>query len=126
MAQSIVDALYEKNKHIARDVAQYFNDMQAVAKEMRRILVPNGYVCIVIGNTKIKDVYIKSAEVFYEFLQNEGLQEVQVIKRSITFVYDCVPARSNPASYVCRTGGETLQGICGSAQIGRASCRERV
>lgn len=83
LAQSIVDALYEKNKHIARDVAQYFNDMQAVAKEMRRILVPNGYVCIVIGNTKIKDVYIKSAEVFYEFLQNEGLQEVQVIKRSI-------------------------------------------
>lgn len=83
LARSIVDALYEKNKHVARDVAQYFNDMQAVAKEMKRILAPNGYACVVIGNTKIKDVHIKSAEVFYEFLQNEGLQEVQVIKRSI-------------------------------------------
>lgn len=83
LAQSIVDALYEKSKHIARDVAQYFNDMHAVAKEMKRILVPKGYACIVIGNTKIKDIHIKSAEVFYEFLQNEGLQKVQVIKRSI-------------------------------------------
>lgn len=83
LAQSIVDALYEKSKHVARDVALYFNDMQAVAKEIKRILAPNGYACIVIGNTKIKDVHIKSAEVFYEFLQNEGLQEVQVIKRSI-------------------------------------------
>ena len=83
LAQSIVDALYEKSKHVAKDVAQYFKDMQAVAKEMKRILAPNGYACIVIGNTKIKDVHIKSAEVFYEFLQNEGLQEVQVIKRSI-------------------------------------------
>lgn len=83
LARSIVDALYEKSKHVARDVAQYFNDMQAVAKEMKRILASDGYACIVIGNTKIKDVHIKSAEVFYEFLQNEGLQEVQVIKRSI-------------------------------------------
>lgn len=82
-AQKIVDALYEKSNHIARDVAQYFNDMQEVAKEMHRVLALNGYACIVIGNTKIKEVQIKSAEVFYEFLQNAGLRKVEVIKRSI-------------------------------------------
>lgn len=82
-AQKIVDALSEKSNHIARDVAQYFNDMQEVAKEMSRVLAPNGYACIVIGNTKIKEVQIKSAEVFYEFLRNAGLRKVEVIKRSI-------------------------------------------
>lgn len=82
-AQKIVDALSEKSNHIARDVAQYFNDMQEVAKEMHRVLALNGYACIVIGNTKIKDVQIKSAEVFYEFLRNAGLHKVDVIKRSI-------------------------------------------
>lgn len=82
-AQKIVDALSEKSNHIARDVAQYFNDMQEVAKEMHRVLALNGYACIVIGNTKIKDVQIKSAEVFYEFLRNAGLRKVEVIKRSI-------------------------------------------
>lgn len=82
-AQKIVDALSEKSNHIARDVAQYFNDMQEVAREMHRVLAPNGHACIVIGNTKIKEVQIKSAEVFYEFLRDSGLKKVEVIKRSI-------------------------------------------
>ena len=82
-AQKIVNDLSEKSKHIARDVAQYFNDMQEVAKEMARVLAPNGHACIVIGNTKIKEVQIKSAEVFYGFLRNAGLRKVTVIKRSI-------------------------------------------
>ena len=84
-AQKIVNALSEKSMHIARDVAQYFNDMQEVAKEMSRVLAPKGYACIVIGNTKIKEVQIKSAEVFYEFLRNAGLRRVNVIKRSIPY-----------------------------------------
>lgn len=84
-AQKIVNALSEKSMHIARDVAQYFNDMQEVAKEMSRVLAPNGYACIVIGNTKIKEVQIKSAEVFFEFLRNAGLRKVNVIKRSIPY-----------------------------------------
>jgi len=82
-AQDIVNALAEKGKHIAQDVAQYFNDMQEVAFEMERVLKANGHACIVIGNTKIKEVDIKSAEVFYEFLKNAGLKKVDVIKRSI-------------------------------------------
>ncbi len=82
-AQKIVNALAKKSMHIARNVAQYFNDMQEVAKEMSRVLAPNGRACIVIGNTKIKEVQIKSAEVFFEFLRNAGLRKVNVIKRSI-------------------------------------------
>lgn len=82
-AQKIVNALSKKNQHIARDVAQYFNDMKEVAIEMERLLVPGGKACVVIGNTKIKEVQIKSAEVFFEFLRNAGLHKVDVIKRSI-------------------------------------------
>ena len=82
-AQKIINALAERSTHIARDVAQYFIDMQEVAKEMSRVLAPNGYACIVIGNTKIKEVQIKSAEIFFEFLRNAGLRKVNIIKRSI-------------------------------------------
>ena len=81
--QKIVNALAEKSRNIAKNVAQYFKDMRDVAMEMSRILTSDGHVCIVIGNTKIKDVNIKSAEVFYEFLKNVGLKEVEVIKRNI-------------------------------------------
>lgn len=83
LGQKIVNELSQKSKHIARDVTQYFNDMQEVAKEIVRILSPGGQACIVIGNTKIKEVQIKSAEIFFDFLQNAGMRRVDVIKRSI-------------------------------------------
>ena len=83
LGQKIVNGLAKKSKHISCDVAQYFNDMQEVSREMVRILAQDGQACIVIGNTKIKDVHIKSAEVFYDFLQSAGLHKVAVIKRSI-------------------------------------------
>lgn len=101
-AQEIVNALSEKSKHIARDVAQYFNDMQEVAFEMARILAPSGHACIVIGNTKIKDVQIKSAEVFCELLENAGLTKEDVIKRSI-------PHKLMPTLRDSKTGKFTKQ-----------------
>ncbi len=102
LAQNIVNDLAAKSKNIAHNVAQYFNDMQDVAKEMARILVPNGYACIVIGNTKIKEVQIKSAEVFFEFLQNVGLKKVKVIKR-------CIPHKLMPTLRDKKTGRFTKQ-----------------
>lgn len=101
-AQEIVNALAEKSKHIAHDVAQYFNDMQEVANEMARVLAPNGRACIVIGNTKIKDVQIKSAEVFHELLENAGLSEIKIIKRSI-------PHKLMPTLRDSKTGKFTKQ-----------------
>ena len=50
---------------------------------MYRILKCGGYACVVIGNTTLRGVHIKSAEVFYDLLQKTGLKEVWVIKRNI-------------------------------------------
>lgn len=82
-AQQIVNELLEKDDRTAKEVANYFNDMEAVGKEMYRIVKKNGHVCIVIGNTTVKDVKINSAEVFHEILENAGFKEENVIKRSI-------------------------------------------
>ena len=83
LGQKIVNDLSKKSRRIACDVAQYFKDMQEVSKEMARILSQNGQACVVIGNTEIKDVHVKSAEVFYDFLRSAGLHKVAVIKRRI-------------------------------------------
>ena len=83
IAQQIVNDLLEKDDRKAKEVANYFNDMENVGKEMYRIVKKNGHVCIVIGNTTVKDVKINSAEVFFEILQNVGFKKEKVIKRSI-------------------------------------------
>jgi DNA modification methylase len=82
-AQNIVNELLKKDERTAKEVANYFNDMEAVGKEMYRIVRRGGHVCIVIGNTTLKDVKIKSAEVFYEILKSVGFKRDTVIKRSI-------------------------------------------
>ncbi|MDE6493580.1 MAG: site-specific DNA-methyltransferase [Bacteroidales bacterium] len=83
LGDSIVEALVPKDKKVARDVSNYFDDMRSVAQEMYRIVKKRGYACIVIGNTTLKDIHIKSAEVFYDFLKMAGFKKVDVIKRNI-------------------------------------------
>jgi len=82
-AQQIVNDLLKKDDRTAKEVANYFNDMEVVGKEMYRIVKKNGYVCIVIGNTTVKDVKINSAEIFFEILKSAGFKKEDVIKRSI-------------------------------------------
>ena len=83
LASDIIKSLNNKNNRLARNVATYFNDMQKVAEEMARILKPGGRACVVIGNTTLRNIEIKSSEVFYEFLRNAGLTEHEIIKRNI-------------------------------------------
>lgn len=83
IGQEIVNALLEKDNRTAREVANYFNDMTLVGKEMHRVLKPGGHACIVIGNTTLMDVKIKSSEVFAEILTSHGFELVEIIKRSI-------------------------------------------
>jgi len=83
IAKEIVAELSKIDIKSGREVANYFNDMFCVAKEMTRILKPNGVVCLVIGNTSMKEVKIKSAEAFAEMLAMNGLKIKDVIKRKI-------------------------------------------
>lgn len=83
LAQRIIDKLLKKDKRTAKEVANYFRDMQCVAKEMYRVLKKNGHACLVIGNTNIRNVKIRSAEVFEEILFSHGFKLVDVIKRTI-------------------------------------------
>jgi DNA modification methylase len=84
-AQKIVNALLEKDDRTAREVANYFNDMETVGKEMYRIVKKKGHICIVIGNTTVKDVKIDSAEVFFDILKTAGFKKEKIIKRSIPY-----------------------------------------
>ena len=83
LAKKIVSQLREKDKRIARNVSYYFHDLDSVTQEMNRILVPKGFVCIVVGNTVFKDIHIRSAEVIWEYLRDKNFKKVQIIKRNI-------------------------------------------
>lgn len=84
IGMSIITSLLEKNKRIAKEVANYFNDMQSVIKEMRRILKPDSRACIVIGNNKLRGINIETAQILGEYLVKEGFEIDKIYKRNIT------------------------------------------
>lgn len=83
IAQQAINDLKVKHLRTAKEVANYFNDMNEVANEMYRILEKGGKSFVVIGNTTFKDVKIQSAEIFAELLELSGFEIEDVIKRSI-------------------------------------------
>jgi DNA modification methylase len=97
LAEKIRSELLEKDKKTAEEVSTYFSEMNQTFVEMRRILKKGGKTCVVVGNTKLKDVSILNAEVFSEQLQNLGLKMVDIIKREI-------PSKNLPSTRDGKTG----------------------
>ncbi len=83
LAERIVAQLAEICPRKAREVALYFSEMATCFGEMRRILKPGGYVCIVIGNTNLCGVEVQNAQVFTEQLDALGFSIERVILREI-------------------------------------------
>lgn len=83
LAEQIVAQLTELCPRKAREVALYFSEMAACFREMRRILKPGGYVCIVIGNTDLCGTEVQNAQVFAEQLDALGFSIERVILREI-------------------------------------------
>lgn len=82
-AQKTVEDILKKDERTAKEVANYFNDMHCIVREMQRILRDDGCTCVVIGNTIYRDIKIKSTEVFVELLEQAGFKIEDIIKRSI-------------------------------------------
>jgi DNA modification methylase len=97
LAEKIRNELLKKDKKTAEEVSTYFSEMNQVFVEMKRILKKGGKTCIVVGNTKLKDVSILNAEVFTEQLKNLGLKIIDIIKREI-------PSKNLPSSRDKKTG----------------------
>ena len=96
-AHQMVERLHGKSRKMGSSVAAYFSDMKKIFSQMHRILKPKGKMCIVIGNTKLKGVEIKNAEIFCSYLQTMGMPIIKTIKREI-------PSKNLPSLRDRKTG----------------------
>ena len=59
--------------------------MGSAIAEMYRVTKPGGHVSIIVGNTNLKGVEIRNAEVAHEQMLLAGFKAIQVVKREIAF-----------------------------------------
>ncbi|MCY4466109.1 MAG: DNA methyltransferase [Chloroflexi bacterium] len=97
LAGDIVSLLEERHARTASSVNSYFHAMYQIWFELERVLKPGAKACIVIGNTSLKGVEIRNAEVFAEQLDDLGFRICDVIKREI-------PSKNLPSTRDKRTG----------------------
>lgn len=83
IAQNIIEMLRKKSPPTANNVARYFSHMNYVLQNIYQKLQIGGKICIVIGNTTLKDVPILNAEVFTQQMLNIGFHVENIIKREI-------------------------------------------
>jgi DNA modification methylase len=84
IALKIIKKLELRDKNSAKNVANYFADMNLVFSEMHRILKPGKKACLIIGNTELKGVRILNAEVATEQMTRNGFRRVSIVKREIS------------------------------------------
>ena len=97
IASEIGRKLQRKDSKTASSALKYFESMYEIWLELHRVVRMGGKVCIVIGNTRLKGVEIKNAEVFAEQLQGLGFRLIDVIKREI-------PSKNLPSTRDKATG----------------------
>lgn len=97
LAGDIVSLLERNHLKTASSVNNYFRAMHQIWVELARVLRPGAKACIVIGNTSLKGVEIRNAEVFAEQLDDLGFRICDVIKREI-------PSKNLPSTRDKRTG----------------------
>lgn len=97
IASGIGRKLQRKDGKTASSAMKYFESMYEIWLELHRVVRVGGKVCIVIGNTRLKGVEIKNAEVFAEQLRGLGFRLIDVIKREI-------PSKNLPSTRDKATG----------------------
>jgi methylase of polypeptide subunit release factors len=84
VGSQIVFGLFDQDKATARAAANYFLDMQTVAKRCHGLLRKNGLALFVIGNTEYKGVRIDNAAHLTESLLRGGFSSVRAAKRKMS------------------------------------------
>ena len=84
IAKDIVSQLFQTDRSLAKNVANYFLDMRKTFGRMYNNLKPGGVVGVIIGNTTLRGVEIRNAEVAYQQMLATGFEREDVIKRQLS------------------------------------------
>ena len=86
-ANIVLNKISKKSKRYWRNISKYYFDLSKAYAEMYRVLRPDSYACLIIGDTEYFDISISNTNVSIELLKNSGFELVKVIKRKLSSKY---------------------------------------
>ncbi len=83
-AKKILKKLKERNKSYWKNISNYYFDLNRCYAEMYRVLKPEKFACIILGDTEYLGVKISNTAVSIELLELNGFKIHRTIKRKLS------------------------------------------
>ncbi|MBL7086142.1 MAG: DNA repair protein RadC [Candidatus Cloacimonetes bacterium] len=101
-----LDKISIQSKKRAKEVFAFFYDLNKYLKEFARVVKPNGFMCVVIGNRTVKGFQIPTDEIIVELCRNNFLHHKTIIRE---IPNKRMPAKNSPTNIVGQTVSTMLE-----------------
>lgn len=86
----------EQDEKRAREVLSFYIDLDKCLAEIKRVMKPKGYVCMVVGNRTVKGVQIPTDKILVELSYKYGIIHKETIIRNIP--NKRMPSKNSPTN----------------------------
>lgn len=102
-----INAIAAKDKERAKDVLSFYIDLNKALIQAHKILKPQKYFCLIIGNRTVKELVLKTDTIICELGENIGFTQQGILYRNIP--NKRMPSRNSPTNEVGKTGSTMLK-----------------
>jgi len=102
-----IGSIVEKDEKRAKEVISFYSDLEKVLRQTYKILKPQKYMCLVVGNRTVKGVLLKTDMIICELGEKIGFTVQGVLYRNI--VNKRLPLRNSPTNESGETGSTILK-----------------
>ncbi len=92
----VLNEIAQKDLKRAKEVLSFYIDLDKCMKEIKRVMKPKGYICIVVGNRTVKEVQIPTDKILVEMSRKYNLHHIETIIRNIP--NKRMPSKNSPTN----------------------------
>jgi excisionase family DNA binding protein len=97
-----IQFISERDKKRAKDVLSFYIDLYKALVQAHKILKPNKYFCLIVGNRTVKELVLKTDEIICEFAEKIGFVSQGILYRNIP--NKRMPIKNSPTNEAGKTG----------------------
>jgi site-specific DNA-methyltransferase (cytosine-N4-specific) len=105
--QYSIKTIAEKDEKRAKDVLSFYIDLDKALKQAHKILKPQKYFCLIVGNRTVKEVLLKTDAIICELGEKIGFTLQGILYRNIP--NKRMPSRNSPTNEAGKTGSTMLK-----------------
>jgi len=105
--QFSINSISDKDKERAKDVLSFYIDLNKALIQAHKILKPQKYFCLIVGNRTVKELVLKTDAIICELGENIGFSQQGILYRNIP--NKRMPSRNSPTNEAGKTGSTMLK-----------------